>query len=297
MWMRGCHRFGFPGRLGNPMRWTILSLTAWICLNIVAQAGDSVSMRTVDGFGLPVGIDNAKRYFKARGFRPNGHLGEDWNGVGGGNTDLGDPVFSTADGLVVYANDFRAGWGNVVLIRHAYLERGEVRFVDSLYGHLDRFFVREGQRVSRGDKIGTIGTAHGRYPAHLHFEIRKDIRVGMFRSQFPRNYSTYFDPTQFVITHQKLDGGKRVRMPINTFPNQSNARWVQNSTSDKDEKENQTVEVRRAVPVEPSRSRSGIRWSVSSPSLLVEGDTSNSNAKPKGSGDFKVDRFRDLRER
>ena len=73
-----------------------------------AQADNTVSVKMADGFGLPVGLDNGKRYYKARGYRPNGHLGEDWNGVGGGNTDLGDPVHTVGNGLVVYARDFRA---------------------------------------------------------------------------------------------------------------------------------------------------------------------------------------------
>lgn len=281
------------------MRWTILSLIAWFSLNLLSRAGDSVSMRTVDGFGLPVGIDNGKRYYKARGYRPNGHLGEDWNGVGGGNTDRGDPVHATADGLVVYASDFRAGWGNVVLIRHAFEERGQVQFIDSLYGHLDRFSVSEGDRVSRGDRIGTIGTAHGRYPAHLHFEIRKNIHIGMYRRMFPRDFSAYYDPTQFVLTHQQLKGGRRVAMPVNTFPNQSNFRWAQNSSNEApdDEVQSKTVEVRRAAPVEPGRSRSGIRWSVSNPKLVISDRTTNSDSKRKTRGDYKVDRFRDLRSR
>ncbi len=200
---------------------TLLCTTAWLVAVTSASADDTASVRMADGFGLPVGIDNGQRYYKARGYRPNGHLGEDWNGVGGGNTDLGDPVYSTANGIVVYARDFRAGWGNVVIVRHAYAERGDVRFVDSLYGHLQRILVREGQRIKRGEKVGTIGTAHGRYPAHLHFEIRKDIRVGMYRSMFPRDFRTYFDPTQFIMTHQNTGGDSRTaQVPINTFPNQ-----------------------------------------------------------------------------
>jgi hypothetical protein len=58
-----------------------------------------------DGFDYPVGPPNAKRYFKARGFLPNGleHLGEDWNGDGGGNSDFGDYVYAAADGVVFYS--------------------------------------------------------------------------------------------------------------------------------------------------------------------------------------------------
>lgn len=261
-----------------------MCFSAWLCAAAALRADDSVSVRLADGFGLPVGIENGKRYYKARGMRPNGHLGEDWNGVGGGNTDLGDPVHSTGNGIVVYAQDFRAGWGNVVIVRHAYLERGDVSYVDSLYGHLNSIAVREGQRVSRGQKVGTIGTAHGHYPAHLHFEMRKNIHVGMFRSMFARDYSVYFNPTQFIVTHQSPGGGGRMaEVPTNTFPNQSNYRYAQTGVAS------------RPVAGAPTRTATGIRWSVSNPSAVVN---SPSSKKPKGDkGSFKVDRFEDLRGR
>ncbi|RYD62218.1 MAG: hypothetical protein EOP84_34825, partial [Verrucomicrobiaceae bacterium] len=58
-------------------------------------ANETATVPLADGFDLPVGRDGTKKYYKARGFRSNGHLGEDWNGEGGGDTDLGDPVYST----------------------------------------------------------------------------------------------------------------------------------------------------------------------------------------------------------
>lgn len=184
-----------------------------------AETSDTADVRLADGFDLPVGRDGTK-YYKARGYSPNGHLGEDWNGVGGGDTDLGDPVCSAGHGIVVFAQDYKLGWGNVVIIRHAYLEAGELKFADSLYGHLNEIKTTLGAHVARGELIGTIGTNHGMYPAHLHFEMRKDLRVGMFRSSFPRDFSVYWDPTRFVAEHRVLDhgGGRFVAVPLNTFP-------------------------------------------------------------------------------
>ncbi len=271
------------------MHRTILSLTAWLALTGFLSAADTASVRLADGFGLPVGLGEGKKYYKARGMRPNGHLGEDWNGVGGGDTDLGDPVYSTANGLVVYARDFRAGWGNVVIVRHAYVERGTTRYVDSLYGHLHRILVKEGQRVGRGDKVGTIGTAHGQYPAHLHFEMRKDLRVGMYRSMFPRDYRSYFDPTQFIITHQRSDGGGRtVSVPINTFPNQSGfaeAGKLVSKTTTKDQPTPTTSSGKRIV------FGGGVRWNSDTGAVTSESKAPTSKSK----GEFRVDRFGDLR--
>lgn len=200
------------------MRWLPLCLAAAGFFDGVVAAEEIVSVRLSDGFSCPVGSDGAKKYYKARGFQPNGHLGEDWNGVGGGDTDLGDPVYCASHGIVVFARDYHLGWGNVIIVRHAYLEAGETRFVDSLYGHLQAIMVHENQQVSRGEKIGTIGNNHGMYDAHLHFEMRKDIHVGMFRQAYPRDARTYWNPTQFIAAHQSLAGnGALAQVPINTF--------------------------------------------------------------------------------
>jgi hypothetical protein len=197
----------------------ILPFLAAISVSIFCAAAQEVAtVPLADGFDLPVGRDGTKEYYKARGYRPNGHLGEDWNGKGGGDTDLGDPVYSTAHGLVVFAQDYRMGWGNVVIIRHAYLEGGETKYVDSLYGHLHQIMVREGQQVRKGTQVGTIGNNRGMYDAHLHFEMRKNIQIGMFRSSFARDFSNYWDPTSFIVARRTLPAGQLVQVPINTFP-------------------------------------------------------------------------------
>lgn len=196
---------------------TLLCLTLLLGLTRVAPALDMVDVPLADGFDLPVG-KNGKSYYKARGVRPNGHLGEDWNGTGGGDTDLGDPIYSAANGIVTFAQDYRLGWGNVVIIRSAYLENGDTKYVDSLYGHLLDFTVRVGQRIERGQQIARMGSNRGMYPAHLHFEMRKNINVGMYRSSFPRDWSVYWSPTEFVAAHRTCSGGGRiVSVPVNTY--------------------------------------------------------------------------------
>lgn len=176
--------------------------------------------RLADGFDYPVGKPNGDGYYIFRGFSQNGHLGEDWNGNGGGDTDEGDPVYSIAHGVVVFSEDYKRGWGNVVIIRHAYREsNGQIAFVDSLYGHLKVRSVQLGQQVTRGQVVGTIGCGPYRmYAAHLHFEIRKDLRVGMRRELYPRTYQTYHVPKQFTDARRTLLYEDRlVRVPINTF--------------------------------------------------------------------------------
>lgn len=179
---------------------------------------ETASTRLADGFDFPVGKPEAEGYDKARGFRPNGHSGEDWDGVRGGDTDLKDPIYSIGDGIVVFARDVHMGWGRVVIVRHGYKEDGGVRYIDSLYGHLDTIMVKRGQKVRRGQQIATMGTAHGQYDAHLHFEIRKNIEIGMSKSKFTKNYSNYFSPTDFIVAHRRVaGGGATFRVAMNTF--------------------------------------------------------------------------------
>jgi murein DD-endopeptidase MepM/ murein hydrolase activator NlpD len=179
---------------------------------------DTGFTKIADGFDFPVGKPEAEGYYKARGFRSGGHVGEDWDGVRGGDTDLRDPIYCAGDGIVVFARDVHLGWGNVIIVRHAYRENGNVRYVDSLYGHLNSMLVSRGQRVSRGQQIATMGTAHGQYDAHLHFEIRKNLEIGMSRSKFGKNFSNYYDPTQFINSHRHLaGGGANYKVAMNTF--------------------------------------------------------------------------------
>jgi murein DD-endopeptidase MepM/ murein hydrolase activator NlpD len=174
--------------------------------------------KIADGFDFPVGKPEAEGYYKARGFRAGGHVGEDWDGVRGGDTDLRDPIYCAGDGIVVFARDVHLGWGNVIIVRHAYRDNGNVRYVDSLYGHLNSMLVSRGQRVSRGQQIATMGTAHGQYDAHLHFEIRKNLEIGMSRSKFGKDFSNYYDPTQFINSHRHLSGGgANYKVAMNTF--------------------------------------------------------------------------------
>jgi murein DD-endopeptidase MepM/ murein hydrolase activator NlpD len=178
--------------------------------------------KLADGFDFPVGKPEAEGYYKARGFRTNGHMGEDWDGIGGGDTDLGDPIYAIGDGIVVFARDVHLGWGNVVIIRHAYREKGAVKYIDSLYGHLNTMLVGRGQRVFRGQQIATMGTAHGQYDAHLHLEIRKNIEIGLSKSKFGKNLSNYYQPTEFIESHRHLSGGgANYRVAMNTFAHDS----------------------------------------------------------------------------
>lgn len=194
----------------------------WLLPAAVASAQQTVKVNFADGFDFPVGKPNADGYYKSRGLRLRSpqHYGEDWNGRGGGDSDIGDPVYAVADGIVTFAHNVRGGWGNVVLTRHAYRDpaSGQVKFIDTLNGHLDRMMVRTGQLIKRGQQIGTIGTNSGMYPAHLHFEMRHNIRIGLSRGIAPNDLNHWADPTAFINRHRKLNREWRpAAMPVGTY--------------------------------------------------------------------------------
>lgn len=206
------------GRLEALTRHALLLAVLLAPLQFLAAA----KVKIADGFDFPVGKPDAAGYYKARGLRLRSptHFGEDWNGRGGGNSDLGDPVYSTANGIVTFAHNVRQGWGNVAIIRHAYRDpaSGKVKYVDSLYGHLDKMSVKTGQNVSRGDQIGTIGTNYGMYPAHLHFEMRHNLNIGMFRSKVDSDYTNWADPTKFINKYRRLNREwRKVAVPTGTY--------------------------------------------------------------------------------
>lgn len=201
-------------------------LMAWLaalcCALSMPASAQQARVNLADGFDFPVGKPNAEGYYKARGLRLRSpqHFGEDWNGRAGGDKDLGDPVYAIADGIVTLAANVRTGWGNVVLTRHAYRDpsSGQVKYIDTLNGHLDRIMVRQGQSIKRGQQIGTIGSNFGMYPAHLHFEIRHNISIGMFRNDVPSDYANWADPTQFINQYRKLNREWRpVAVPTGTY--------------------------------------------------------------------------------
>lgn len=161
-----------------------------------------------DGFDFPVGAPHGHGYYDAQSFGRNDHLGEDWNGRGGGATDLGDPVFSIATGIVSFADDLGGGWGNVVRVMHAYEEGGRTEQVESFYAHLEDVHVQEGDLVDRGQVIGTIGDANGVYIPHLHFELR--AKVGLPHGPgYASNRAGWLAPSTFIRRHRPL--GPRTR--------------------------------------------------------------------------------------
>jgi len=124
-------------------------------------------------FDAPMGSEHGALTYNAQPFRLNKHLGDDLNGIGGLNSDLGDPVFAAGFGRVVYAGVPGPGWGKMIILAHRVHGPGNTHVIQTVYAHLDQILVGPDAVVRRGQKIGTVGTGDGQYLAHLHFEVRE----------------------------------------------------------------------------------------------------------------------------
>ena len=78
---------------------------------------------------------------------------------------MNDTVVSAFDGCVRVVNYEAKGYGNYVIIRHP-------NGLETVYGHLNKHLVKEGQYVKAGQAIGLGGSTGRSTGPHLHFETR-----------------------------------------------------------------------------------------------------------------------------
>ncbi|MEM0897580.1 MAG: M23 family metallopeptidase [Verrucomicrobiota bacterium] len=168
---------------------------------------------TATRFDLPLGSEHGAFTYDAQPFltlnqKMRGqHLGDDLNGIGGRDTDLGDPVHAMGDGRVVFSGEAGPGWGKMVIIAHALPTEegtsGPRKTVQSVYAHLDDTDVAAGMTMRRGDQIGTVGNADGAYFAHLHFEIRDSDAPYPSRGYAKDGALNRLDPTAWLAEHRE----------------------------------------------------------------------------------------------
>ncbi len=78
----------------------------------------------------------------------------------------GTKVIATADGVVKTAAYNNNGYGNLIILEHE-------KELSSYYAHLEKILVAPGQRVKKGDLIGTVDSTGMSTGNHLHFEVRR----------------------------------------------------------------------------------------------------------------------------
>ncbi len=89
---------------------------------------------------------------------------------------IGTPVYATADGIVVFSG-YDPITGQYIKIEHGY-------GYTTLYGHLSRRLVVEGEKVHKGQLIGYVGNSGRSEGPHLHYEVRV--------------YGTHVNPVLFI---------------------------------------------------------------------------------------------------
>lgn len=116
---------------------------------------------------MPMRVNDIKYISSFFGYRPDPiyniakfHSGVDFS------TKMNAEVYATGDG-VVNIDKTQWGYGKMVTIDHGYGYK-------SMYAHLNRFAVRKGQKVKRGQLIGYAGSTGKSTGVHLHYELRKD---------------------------------------------------------------------------------------------------------------------------
>jgi murein DD-endopeptidase MepM/ murein hydrolase activator NlpD len=106
------------------------------------------------------------------------HSGIDIGGVG-----YGSKVLASDDGQVM-TSGYSSSYGNYVVISHG-------NGFSTLYAHLSKRSVKEGDKVQKGQVLGLTGSTGNSTGPHLHFEIRKDGATV--------NPLNYFDKSTYVI--------------------------------------------------------------------------------------------------
>jgi murein DD-endopeptidase MepM/ murein hydrolase activator NlpD len=82
------------------------------------------------------------------------------------DANYGQHVVATADGVVTQAS-WHTNYGKTVIVKHK-------DNYETLYGHLSKLKVKEGQEVKVGDVIGKAGSTGRSTGTHLHYEVIKD---------------------------------------------------------------------------------------------------------------------------
>ncbi len=112
--------------------------------------------RTASGYGLRI-----HPIYKIIKF----HTGMDFT------APTGTDVYATGNGVIASVLSSQRGLGNNIIVDHGF-------GYSSVYAHLDRFNVKKGQKVQRGDVIGYVGNTGTSVAPHLHYEIKlNDLNV------------------------------------------------------------------------------------------------------------------------
>ncbi len=150
--------------VSNLVRWNNLSNSNSIevgqMLRVAPPAGQAAATPA-----KPRASSSGGSRWPAQGKVTRGYDGSGSNGIVISNS-AGTPVVAAAAGTVAYSGSGLRGYGHLVIVKH------NASFL-SIYAHNSKLLVKEGQRVSQGQKIAEMGNSDSKQVG-LYFELRYD---------------------------------------------------------------------------------------------------------------------------
>ena len=135
---------------------------------IIDLTKDKLSMLASIPAIQPVSNKNLKRMASGYGYRIHPiyktrkmHAGMDFS------AKTGTEIYATGNGTIKKVKRSKKGYGNYVEINHGYGYK-------TLYAHMSKFIVKQGQKVKRGELIGYVGNTGTSVAPHLHYEVIKN---------------------------------------------------------------------------------------------------------------------------
>lgn len=134
----------------------------------------------------------------------------------------GEEIYAPADGVVETVRPSKKGFGNFLTVRHSF------GFMSS-YAHLQRFKVRSGQFVSKGDLIATCGNSGNSTGPHLHYEVRflgRALNPQYTMDWSPENFNYLFEKekkVKWAPLVQLIDNTVRLQVNLTNNPYQDNS--------------------------------------------------------------------------
>lgn len=97
--------------------------------------------------------------------------------------DYGTPIYAIQDGTVTFSGR-KGNYGNCIILDHYYPDVPQIPHLETLYGHISKLLVKNGESVKRGQIIAYVGSTGRSTGPHLHFEVRYN--------------NSYVDPVDYI---------------------------------------------------------------------------------------------------
>ena len=124
------------------------------CIPAIQPVANKNLKYTASGYGMRI-----DPIYKTAKF----HNGMDFS------ANIGTPVYATGDGVIMKAG-WQSGYGKIIVVSHGF-------GYETWYAHLNKYYVRVGQKVVRGEVIGEVGNTGKSTGPHLHYEVHLKGKV------------------------------------------------------------------------------------------------------------------------